>query len=319
MCSVDWSRVRRASCLAIFAVALHAGAAAQSGRPIAAAAVEEARARVQRGEVLFARGDFRGALTEYDRAYALVAGHPLQHRALFNIAKCYEKLFDYPRALAYYERYVREGGPDAERRAEVERSIRALRDQLATLQVSANVPAEIWIDARKVGTTPQAVPIGGGAHTVAVRRAGYEPQQFEVQLAAGQTQTRHVELERLSAGGTASPIWFWTSTALAGATLGTSLVFGVLALQQSSELDDQLDHPVDRWRADPRQGERIADLALAADVALGAAALFGTTSVVLYYLTDWDGEPGEYSGPQSLRAAPFVARGAIGACMQGTL
>jgi tetratricopeptide (TPR) repeat protein len=287
--------------------------------PALAAPLDEARSRVQQGEVLFTRGDFRAALTEYEQAYALIDGHPIQHRALFNIAKCYEKLFDYPRALAHYERYLREGGPKAERSAEVEALLPSLRSRLAMLVITADVRAEIWVDGAQVGMTPTDVPVSGGRHTVMVRATGYEPYVFESRLAAGQMHEVHVELERLSDLEGASPVWFWTGVALASSAIVTSTVLGTVALDRSNDLTRELAHDPQRWRADPEEAERVDELALAADVALGAAVMLSATTLVLYFVTDWSAdEPAPSEGP-AVRAVPVVGPTGFGVVVGGAL
>jgi tetratricopeptide (TPR) repeat protein len=287
--------------------------------PALAAPLEEARSRVQQGEALFTRGDFRAALTEYEQAYALIDGHPIQHRALFNIAKCYEKLFDYPRALAHYERYLREGGPDAERRAEVEALLPALRSRLAALLITAEVRAEIWVDGAQVGMTPAEVPVSGGRHTVMVRAAGYEPYVFESRLAAGQVHEVHVELERLSDLEGASPVWFWTGVALASGAIVTSTVLGAVALDRSNDLKRDLADVTQSRRADPEEAERVDQLALASDVALGAAVMLSATTLVLYFVTDWSADEPAPSEASVVRAAPVVGPTGFGVWIGGAL
>jgi tetratricopeptide (TPR) repeat protein len=300
-----------AACCSLLLAALSA--------PALAAPLDEARSRVQQGEVLFTRGDFRAALTEYEQAYALIDGHPIQHRALFNIAKCHEKLFDYPRALAYYERYLREGGPDAERRAEVEALLPSLRARLATLVITAAVRAEIWVDGAQVGMTPAEVPVSGGRHTVMVRAAGYEPHVFESRLAAGQTHEMHIELERLSDLEGASPVWFWTGVALASSAIVTSTVLGAVALERSNDLKRDLADDTERWRADPEEAERVDQLALAADVALGAAVMLSATTLVLYFVTDWSGDASAQDEASLVRAVPVVGPTGFGVLVGGAL
>lgn len=277
------------------------------------AAEAEARERVERGERLFARGDYAGAIAEYERAYELVPGHPVQHHALFNVAKCHEKLFQYRMALDYYERYLREGGPQAQRRDEVERAVAFLRDNLATLQLHTDVPAEVWVDGRLAGAAPGAVLVGGGRHTVTVRAAGYEPAVFEVALAVRQAQRRRVSLRRLSDVAGAPPGWFWASAGTAGAALATGLVLGAIALDKSNELDARLADPVEALAVTPREVEEVSDFALGADVALGTAAVLTVTSLALYFATDWRDEPGgEQRSPRAGTLAPARLRASAG-------
>jgi hypothetical protein len=324
MCSAEAAK-RRAGLAA--AALLASVCFAQPARAQSAASGEtdpaaiEARERVGRGERLFARGDFAAAITEYERAYELVPGHAVQHHALFNIAKCYEKLFQYGKALDYYARYLREGGPGALRRDEVQRTIAHLQDHLATLRVVTNVPAEIWVDGRLAGEAPGAVLLGGGRHAVTLRATGYEPVVFEVALAVRQEHQRQVSLQPLSAVEGAPPAWFWASATAAGAALAAGAVLGAIALSKSSALDARLSDPVEALTVTPADADEAADFALAADVALGSAMLLSATSVVLYFVTDWDGRGRPESRPRGERARPravaTVGPDALGLAIEG--
>jgi len=78
---------------------------------------EDARAIVSRGEALFSNGNYEGALADFFQAYELLANGPRRAAVLYNLALCYERMFRYDEALGYYERYLRDSGPDAEDRA----------------------------------------------------------------------------------------------------------------------------------------------------------------------------------------------------------
>ena len=73
----------------------------------------EARAHIARGESLFNGGNYEGALVEFQRAHALLDGHPVRYQTLYNIGLCHERLLQYTAAIASYERYLREGGSAA--------------------------------------------------------------------------------------------------------------------------------------------------------------------------------------------------------------
>jgi len=59
------------------------------------------------GSALYAAGDFAGALSAFERAYALVA----ETNLLFNIAGCHERLGHRTQAVEYYRWFL--GSPDA--------------------------------------------------------------------------------------------------------------------------------------------------------------------------------------------------------------
>ena len=101
-------------------------------------ALAEARERIGTGEQLFEMGNFNAALAEFERAGTLLEGHPMHYLVLYNIGQCYEQLFQYGRAMSYYQRYLDEGGADAEDAGEVRGKIQVLRSLLGTITVTVN-------------------------------------------------------------------------------------------------------------------------------------------------------------------------------------
>lgn len=144
------------------------------------AAVAEARQRFDRGVELFDAGEYEAALAEFYRAYEIAPNHVV----LLNIA------------LAY-ERYLAEGGDRiaAQRRAEVETTLAALRQRVGRINVTVSRPesAVVYIDDVEVGQVPleHPVSVGAGPHVVEVRAEGYLPSRREV-IVAGEAE---VDLE----------------------------------------------------------------------------------------------------------------------------
>lgn len=96
----------------------------------------EARQRHEQGRTYEALTppNYRAALVVHQRAYELLAGHPLRYLELNNIASCYQHLGEYDSALDPYERFLREGGPGARDRARVEATIQVLLSTSGTLE-----------------------------------------------------------------------------------------------------------------------------------------------------------------------------------------
>jgi cytochrome c-type biogenesis protein CcmH/NrfG len=92
-----------------------------------AAMPEESRQRFDLGQQAFERGDFATALTEWERVYALMDGHPRRAFLLYNMARSHEELGRSAEALALYERFLAEAGEDAPNRAEAQRHANELR------------------------------------------------------------------------------------------------------------------------------------------------------------------------------------------------
>lgn len=270
----------------------------------------EARTHVQQGEALFERENFDAALAEFERAYQLLEGHPQRYFVLFNIGQCHERLFRYDRALAYYQRYLDEGGPQAEDRATVEATMRALEGLLATLEIRVNVPrAQVWIDDREVGTAPGTIRVPGGRHTVELRAPGYLPSRQEIQVASRATERVSVTLERAGGVGGVSPGFFLGSAGIAVVAAGLGIGFGVAALGARSDALDRLDDPVLRYQVGQGDRDDIDRLALTADIFFGVAALFGVGATVLLFLTDWGGHEDAPAEPAGATARVRVLAG----------
>jgi tetratricopeptide (TPR) repeat protein len=277
-----------------------------------------ARAVVALAEPLFLAGHYAAALAEYSRAYQILEGHPRQYWVLHNQAACNERMFRYDVAVELYEEYLRRAPPTEGDRREVSAILTTLRSLLATLVIESSVTGEVWLDDRRLGGTPGKWRIPAGRHIVEVRADRYESQRREVQLNAGQVQVDRFYLQRLSTYAGPPPAYFWVAVGLTAAATATGVTAGVMALSareqglQRAEL--HLDTSADAERTNHR--------ALASDIGFGAAALFGVTATVLYFVTDWpkSGNPGgrgrEPSARRSLSLA-LAAPGGFGATLNG--
>jgi tetratricopeptide (TPR) repeat protein len=263
----------------------------------------EARESVTRGEQLYARGDYASALTEFAVAYGQLAEHARRYVVLHNIALCHERLFRYDEALDYYARYLREGGPQAEQREEIERTIEALRGMLARVDVTANVRGELWIDDRRSSALPASLSIPAGHHVLEVRARLYESSRRELQARAGETYRLHMELAPLSdfRGLARGP--FVIGAALTGAGLIATAILGALTLAEHDSL--QADARASMHLRTPeleRERSAVRDLALATDLTGGATLLCAAATVLLYFMTDW--RSGERLAQARLAPAP---------------
>lgn len=278
---------------------------------------QDALAHEAQGEALFEAGNYDAALSEFQAAYGQLEGNPGRYLLLWNIGQSYERLFQYDRALDYYQRYLDEGGPDAEDRASVEATMRALEGLLASLTVQSNVAdSEIWVDGHQVGRTPGTVRVTSGSHHVEVRHVGYANELREAELSVRQTLRIEVELHAVSDFQGLEPWIFWASTGVAAAALVAGGSVGVAAL-----VDHASTTAIDPMARTQEDRDRIAGLALAADVLYGVAGLFATTSLVLAFVTDWDGAPSADASPgpaATLRIAPIASETCVGLAAWGS-
>lgn len=251
--------------------------------------VTEARARMARGEELFAAGNYDAALAEFQQAYDVIGEHPNRYLVLYNIGQCHERSFRYDQALRFYRQYLREGGETAEGRADVEAAITRLEGLLATVRVDVNVPgAEVWVDERPLGTAPGSVRIPPGVHMVEVRATGHLSARQEVQIAAGGERSISFTMERVPERYRGlHRAYFWASAGTAAACLVTGVGLGIAAFRANGELEDRLDDDQERWDVTQGEIDDVGTLALAADIMFVSTAVFTITSVILALMTDW--------------------------------
>ena len=265
--------------------------------------VVEARERFRQGLALARAGNCVGALAELNASLELME----RPNTLFNMARCHEELFRYDLAVASYERYLEIAAADAEDRPAVEATMRSLRTLLGTIVVQSNVDAEVWIGERVVGAAPGEVLVPGGRHSLELRAEGYVPERREVEVAGRQRvevqidlsqaqvtnvtevteQHTHQTVEVTEEGG-APPAVFFTGVGLTVAAGALALGFGAKALRSRSDAEDL--NPLDRDAIEAANAD-TKDTALLADIFMGVTGALAVTTLVLFFLTDFDGDP----------------------------
>jgi tetratricopeptide (TPR) repeat protein len=271
--------------------------------------VKEAGKRYETGLGLYAEGEFKLAVIEFERAYALVS----DYRVLYNIGQVRIQLGDYARARTVLEQYLKDGGDRIapERKASVENDLKMLEGRTATLRVVTSIAgAEILVDDRPVGTAPLTDPIllDAGDHRVVVRVEGREPGETRVTLAGRDASEIQLEpgksienrpvvvVDRQE--GTNRNTWRWAAWSATGVFAVGAGVTGFLGIRAANDLDDLRETPgASREELDSAQ-RRARTLLFTADV-MGVAAI--ATGGVALYLT--------LSGPsESEKKKPGVAK-----------
>jgi tetratricopeptide (TPR) repeat protein len=249
--------------------------------------VIEARQRQQRGRSLYDAGNYSAALTEFERVYALLEGRPRRYVALANIARTYQRLGQFDRAMEFYRRYLSEGGAAGDERATVEAAILALDDLLGTARIASNGPADVWIDHRDVGRAPGDVRVPSGHHLVELHAPGYVVARREFELASHESVELRFVLVR-PAGGPPPAVFFTgvvasVVVAAAGATFGTiALVDRADVLARSTSAD-----PLVRFTVNQDDNDRLMRWATVADALYITAGALAIGTTVLFFLTDW--------------------------------
>jgi tetratricopeptide (TPR) repeat protein len=251
-----------------------------------AEAQEEARQRFDRGLALFEDGDFRLALIEFERAYALVP----DYRVLYNIAQVNIQLGRYAEARRALEEYVNKAGaalPES-RAAGVKDDLKMLAARTAHLSVTSNAAgADIILNDTPVGTAPLAEPllVDAGEHRVELRKAGYVSRIQQVKLAGGDASSITVNLEEVKPRTVIvergqepivreeRPSWLWASWTATGVLAAGAVATGVFGISKANEYEDEKDLP-------QTSKTKLEDLSNQADTLLLVADIAGAAAVV---------------------------------------
>jgi outer membrane cobalamin receptor len=156
---------------------------------------DEAELNFSLGAHHYQRGEYRDALAHFLASNRLVPNR----NVLFNIARCYEKLAQFPEAYRYYS-LAFDAETDAGARERIEAARKALVKNIGLLEIASEPPgATVYLDRRDLGprgSTPRALGVEPGSYTVILERAGYYPVEVKVSdLAAGDTERVSVKLK----------------------------------------------------------------------------------------------------------------------------
>ena len=149
--------MRTRTALAAAAVAIVAAAIGLPGaRADDNGSTREAGKHFQRGVALYGEADYRAALVEFKRAYAMSPNTAV----LYNVGETQYQLLDYAGALTTFERYLAESGQGDSHLTQVENDIEVLRARVGHVGVVTITPgADITVDDQPVGRTPIDRPL----------------------------------------------------------------------------------------------------------------------------------------------------------------
>jgi tetratricopeptide (TPR) repeat protein len=163
-----------------------------------------------RGETLYAQGDYEGAVLELVYSYCLV---PTYYGLLKDIGQAYERNLDYEKAIGYLERYVKEvpasakpagaGAIDPQQdKANVARRVEVLRKLKAKLYVESQPAGARITLANDAGVAARAhsgetIEVLGGHYEMTTELDGYEPHRQAIDVRIGKPYTYFVPLVAL--------------------------------------------------------------------------------------------------------------------------
>ena len=189
---VEMKTGRASAVMLALAIACIVPRAADAQGAPSKAAVDEARARYERGIKLYEEGAYEGAQLEFERAYAVAPSYKI----LYNIGQARRQQSDYVGAARTFERYLVEGGKEiaVSRRADVEREIAEMKARVATLVVVTEPGVEISVDDAVVGKTPlDGARVNPGRRRITATKAGRPPITKTIVVAS--SDTAKVEFE----------------------------------------------------------------------------------------------------------------------------
>jgi hypothetical protein len=284
------ARMKVTPCILFLCLLCRSGFAQEAG------ATREAARHFQRGVALYGETDYRAALVEFKRAYALAPNVAV----LYNVGEAEFQLQDYAGALTTFERYLSESGASDAHRAEVEGSVEVLRARVGHLTIATSPPgAEVTVDDQSVGRTPLERPVlvSIGHRRVVATIPGRQPSTRYVDVAADDNVTVNMQLAppadamtaqasrstlpardaEPSAGGSTLRVLGWIGTGMFAAG---AVTFAVLAERESNTLQSaRTTYPASSATLSHEAG-LTTTYSILADSLAGAAVLVGGITVV---------------------------------------
>jgi hypothetical protein len=164
---------------------------------------QDAAKHFELGVSLYGEADYRAALVEFERAYALAPNATVS----YNIAEAQYQLQDYASALATFERYLAQTSPGDPRRGEVEQTLGVLHQRVGRLNVETDPEgADVAVDDQPVGRTPfdQPLVVSVGHRKVTASMAGRPTITRFVDVATQDTVPVRISIPALASEGARS-------------------------------------------------------------------------------------------------------------------
>ena len=284
---------------------------------------ERARAAYTAGQDAYTAGRFAAAEEHFALADSLLPAVQAKYWRAMSL----DQLGNVPAALAAFERVLE--SPDKlqlglDKVANAEARQRALAATPAELVISTVPPgARVNVSGVDLSSpTPLSLRLAPGRHVVRVVLDGYQPQHVELNVTAGEKLTPTLTLVKAASGaGTAglaaipalgadaaerSRVPGYVTLAIAGASAVVGTIFGIQALQDKSDFDD---NPT------TSKADDVERNALIADMAFGVTLTLGITGIVLLVADDPVPAAPQVGTlvPQRLRVTPYVAPNGAGA------
>jgi outer membrane receptor protein involved in Fe transport len=158
---------------------------------------DEADLLFQLGAEAYQRGEYREALKHFLGSNRLVPNR----NVLFNIARAYEKLRQYPEAYRYFVAAL-EAEKDPAARGRIEDAMAQIKGFVAVVQVVTDPPgATLYVDRKDLGSrgeSPKKLGLSGGSYKIIAEAPGYEAAEIKVsEVKAGKSTKVELRLKQI--------------------------------------------------------------------------------------------------------------------------
>jgi tetratricopeptide (TPR) repeat protein len=229
---------------------------------------EAAEAKFKAGKQAYRLGDYDDAIAQWKEAYRLKDNPAF----LFNIAQAYREKGDLPKAVLFFENYLKES-PTAPNRAEVQKRVDELKKLIEDQKASAQRPPMGPVDPTMDPTAPVR-PTGPASPTTAEPQPAPDrpPPSLPVGPEPAARPGRGMRIAGLATGGAGL------------ALIATGVVFGLQASSTQDEVEDAVakgavwSQELDDKDASGRRAAMLSNVTFG----IGAAAVVG--GGVLYFL-----------------------------------
>lgn len=154
---------------------------------------DEADLQFRLGAERYTAADYRGALEHFLASNRLVKNR----NVVFNLARSYEKIGQFPEAFRYYSAALAEE-TDPASRARITQALSELRPHVAVIDVETAPPgATLYVDRKDLGgrgESPRVLGLAGGSYRIIAELPGYYPAEATV----GQAEVGAVTPVRLT-------------------------------------------------------------------------------------------------------------------------
>jgi tetratricopeptide (TPR) repeat protein len=260
---------------------------------------DRAREAFGEGQTLYRGGNYAAALEAFQRAEAAVPSPA----AIYNVARCQERLGQIDQAVASYERYLA-AAPDAPDHDAVAGHVVELRRQIppqGRLRVSVDPPrATVAVDQGTPEPAPLDRMLPAGHHAVRAELSGHTPAERGVDLVAGGTVQLELTLRplepepeatRAPAAAVSEQVppppprpgerrWTYVSLTVAVLCVGTALAFGASAQNAENALHSRVHNQAEAQQLYDTANAR----ATAANGFFVGAAVAGAAAGTLFFV-----------------------------------